>query len=69
MTSIPKNVYIHKLDDIMNKYNNTYHRKMKMKSVDVKSNNYIDLIKKIIRKVLNLKLVIILEYQKIKIFL
>ena len=69
MTSIPKNVYIHKLDDIMNKYNNTYHRKMKMKSVDVKSNNYIDLIKKIIRKVLNLKLVIMLEYQKIKIFL
>ena len=69
MTSVPKNVYIHKLDDIMNKYNNTYHRKMKMKSVDVKSNNYIDLIKKIIRKVLNLKLVIILEYQKIKIFL
>ena len=62
MTSIPKNVYINKLDDIMNKYNNKYHRTMKMKPVDVKSNNYIDLIKKIIRKVLNLKLVIILEY-------
>ena len=46
MTSLPKSVYIHKLNDIMNKYNNTYQRTMKMKPVDVKSNNYIDLIKK-----------------------
>ena len=36
MTSVPKNVYIDKLDDIVNKYNNTYHRTIKMKSVDVK---------------------------------
>ena len=26
MTAIPKNVYINKLDDIVNEYNNTYHR-------------------------------------------
>ena len=26
MTSISKNVHIDKLDDIVNKYNNTYHR-------------------------------------------
>ena len=36
MTSISKNVYIDKLDDIVNKYNNTYHSTIKMKPVDVK---------------------------------
>ena len=30
MTAIPKNVYINKLDDIVNEYNNTYHRTIKM---------------------------------------
>ena len=40
MTSIPKNVYIDKLDDIVNKYNNTYHSTIKMKPVDVKLNTY-----------------------------
>ena len=42
MTSISKNVYIDKLDDIVNEYNNTYHRTIKMKLVDVKGNTYID---------------------------
>ena len=42
MTSISKNVYIDKLDDIVNKYNNTYHRTIKMKPIDVKDNTYID---------------------------
>ena len=36
MTSISKNVYIDKLDDTINKCNNTYHRTIKMKPVDVK---------------------------------
>ena len=36
------NVYIYKLDDIVNKYNNTYHSTIKMKPVDVKSNTYFD---------------------------
>ena len=36
MTSISKNVYINKLDDSVNKYNNTYHRAIKMKPVNVK---------------------------------
>ena len=36
MTSISKDVYIDKLDDIVNNYNNTYHSTIKMKSVDVK---------------------------------
>ena len=38
MTSISKNVYIDKLDDIVNEYNNTYHRTIKMKPIDVKDN-------------------------------
>ena len=47
MTSKSKNVYIDKLDDIVNKYNNTYHRTIKMKPVDVKSNRYINSSKEI----------------------
>ena len=42
MTSISKNVYIDKLDNIINECNNTYHRTIKMKPVDVKDNTYID---------------------------
>ena len=42
-TSISKNVYIDKLDDIVHEYNNTYYRTIKMKPVDVKDNTYIDL--------------------------
>ena len=42
MTSISKNVYIDKLDDIVKKYDNTYHKLIKMKPVDVKDNTYID---------------------------
>ena len=41
MASISGNVYINKLDDIVNEYN-TYHRTIKMKLVDVKDNTYID---------------------------
>ena len=42
MTIIPKNVNIDKLDDIINKYNNTSHSAIKMKCVDVKPKTYID---------------------------
>ena len=41
MTSISKNVYINKLDDIVNEYN-THHRTITMRPVDVKDNTYID---------------------------
>ena len=47
MTSISKNVYNDKLDDIVNEYNNTKHRRTKMKPVDVKDNTYIDFGKEI----------------------
>ena len=47
MTSVSKNVYINKLDDIVGEYNNTYHRKIRIKPVDVKDNTYIDFKKKV----------------------
>ena len=42
MTTVSKSVYIDKLDNTVNEYNNTYHRTIKMKPVDVKDNAYID---------------------------
>ena len=47
MTSVLKNVYIDKLDDIVGAYNNTYHRTIKMKPVGVKDNTYIDFKKEV----------------------
>ena len=47
MTSISKNVYIDKLDDIVDEYNNTYHTTIKMKPIDVKDNTYINTSKEI----------------------
>ena len=58
MTSVSKNLYIDKLNDIVNEYNNTYHSTIKIKPVDVKDNTCIDLKKKLMIKVLNLKLAI-----------
>ena len=59
--------YIHKLYDIVNEYNNTYHRTIKMKPVDVKSSTYIDFDVEII-KIVYLKLGTMQEYQNIKAF-
>ena len=50
MTAIPKNVYIDKLDDIVNEYNNTYHTTIKMKPIDVKDNTCINTNKEINNK-------------------
>ena len=47
MTSVSKNVYIDKLSDIVNECNNTYHKTIKMKLVDVKGNTYIDFPKEV----------------------
>ena len=47
MTSVSKNVYIDKLDDIVAEYNNKYHRTIKMKPVDVKDDTYIDFKKEV----------------------
>ena len=47
MTAISKNIYIDKLDDILNEYNNAYHRTIKIKPVDIKDNTYFDFEKEI----------------------
>ena len=47
MASISKNVYIDKLDDIVDEYNNTYQRTIKMKPIDVKDNTYINIDKEV----------------------
>ena len=50
MTSISTNVYIDKLDDIVNEYNNAYHTAIKMKPADVKDNTYVNTDKEINNK-------------------
>ena len=50
MTSVSKNVYIDKLDDIVNKFNNACYSTIKMKPIDVKSSTYIDSSKEINNK-------------------
>ena len=47
ITLVSKNVYIDKLDDIVGVYNNTCHRTIQMKPVDVKDNTYIDFKKEV----------------------
>ena len=59
MTLISKNVYIDKLDDIVNKCNNTYDRTIKMKPVVLKIIHILTLVKRLMTKIQNLKLVII----------
>ena len=56
MTAISKNIYFDALDDIVNKYNNTVHRT-------------INTMKILMKEVLNLKLVLMLEFQNTKTFL
>ena len=69
LTAISKNVYFDVLDDIVNKYNNTVHRTIKMKPIDVTEILMSNTIKIQIKNILNLNLVIMLEFQNIKTFL
>ena len=56
MTSIFKNIYINKLDYIVNKYNNICNGIVKVKPIDVKPNIYIDFDKGSIKEVYKCKL-------------
>ena len=47
MTAVSKNMYINKLNDIINEYNNIYYRTIKMKPIEVKDNTYIGFIKEV----------------------
>ena len=42
MTTISKNVYFDVLNDIVNKYNNSIHKTIKMKPIDGKNDSYIE---------------------------
>ena len=42
ITSISQNVYIDKLDDLINKYSNTHNSTIRIKPVDWKANTYIN---------------------------
>ena len=58
MTSVSKNVYFDVLNDIVDKYNNKYHRTIKMKPIDVNSNLYAEYNVDSNQKILNLELTI-----------
>ena len=47
MTAVSKDVYIDKLDGVINEYNNTYHRTIKMKPIVDKDGTYFDSIKEV----------------------
>ena len=40
MTAISKNIYFDVLDDIVDEYNNTYHKTIKMKPIDVRDDSF-----------------------------
>ena len=69
MTAISKNIYFDVLDDIVNKYNNTVHRIIKKKPIEVTDDSYVKYNEELNKKILNLKLVIMLEFQNTKTFL
>ena len=60
MTAISKNVYFDVFDDIVDKYNNTVHRTIKI---------MLNIMKILIKNILDLNLVTMLEFQNIKTFL
>ena len=66
MIWISRNIYIDKLDDIVNKYSNTYPGTIKMKSADVKLKTYIDSSKEINNKDAKFKIGDIVRISKYK---
>ena len=69
MSSISENVYIYKLYDIIKEYNNTYHKTIKMKPIDVKDNTHIDFEKEVDNKDPKFKVGDYVRILTIKIFL
>ena len=55
MTAISKNVYFDVLNDIVDEYNNTYHRTIKMTPVDVKYDSFAEYIEESNEKDLKFK--------------
>ena len=68
-TAVLRNVYFDVLADIVNKYNNTVHRSIKMKPITLHLIFMLNTMKILIKKILNLKLAIMLGFQNTKTFL
>ena len=66
---VAKTVYFDVLNDIVDEYNNTYHKTIKMKPIDVKSDSFAKYNEESNEKTLNLKQVIMSEFQRTKILL
>ena len=69
MASVSKKVYIDKLEDIVNKYSNTYHSTIEMEPVNIKANTYLDSSKEINNKDPKFNIFILLKYQNVKMIL
>ena len=69
MIAVSKNVYFDVLDNIVNKYKTTVYRSIKMKPIDVASDSYAEHNEDLMKKIPNLKLVIMVEFQNTRIFL
>ena len=67
MAIVSKNFFFEVLDDIVDNYNNTYHRTIKMKPIDVRSDSYVKYMI-LMQNILNFKLVLMLEFQNTKTF-
>ena len=67
MAAISKNIHFDMLNDIVDKYNNTVHRTIKMKPIEVTNNYYAEYNKNF--DILNSKLVTMWKFQNIKTFL
>ena len=65
-TAVLRNVYFDVLADIVNKYNNTVHRSIKMKPITLHLIFMLNTMKILIKKTLNLKLAIMLGFQNTK---
>ena len=69
MTAISKNVYFDGLNDIVDKYNNTNHKTIKMEPMDVKNNSFAEYDEESNEKDPKFKVNIVSGFQSIKIFL
>ena len=67
MAIVSKKFFFEVLDDIVDNYNNTYHRTIKMKPIDVRSDSYVKYMI-LMQNILNFKLVVMLEFQNTKTF-
>ena len=67
MAIVSKKFFFEVLDDIVDNYNNTYHRTIKTKPIDVRSDSYVKYMI-LMQNILNFKLVVMLEFQNTKTF-